>query len=192
MNSITTNYTFNNMTNIGYDNCDQTQQNIQNINYSNMMLTNYHKDDCYMSKTIDFALNTPGLNYTGTYETGIGGCQIDENSKLKLDKELRSPSKINLIERPYLTVPYLGKGSVDAVIESKLQQGEQFSSKKTSSNMPEKSYINYLYTPMIPELEKEINDPSNKIESVASSSWVRGGVPSRELSKNKDYYNNCN
>ena len=185
-------YAFNNMTSIGYDNCDQTQKNIQNNNYSNMTLTNYNKDDCYMTKTIDFAVNTPGLNYSGTHQTGIGGCQIDENSKLKLDKELRPPCKINLIERPYLTVPYLGKGTVDAVIESKLQQGEQLSSKKTSFNMPEKSYLNYLYTPMIPKLEKEVKNPSNKIESMASSSWVRGGIPSRELTKNQEYFNNCN
>ena len=192
MNTTIKDYTFNNMTSIGYDNCDQTQQNIQNNNYANMTLTNYNKNDCYMTKTIDFAVSTPGLNYSGTYETGIGGCQIDENSKLKLDKELRPPCKINLIERPYLTVPYLGKGTVDAVIESKLQQGEQLSSKKTTFNMPEKSYLNYLYTPMIPKLEQEVKDPSNKIESMASSSWVRGGIPSRELTKNQEYFNNCN
>ena len=132
------------------------------------------------------------MNLKSTTQVGPYGYNVDESTKLINSKLTNANCKINLQERSYLTVPYLGKGTVDAVIESKLQQGEQLSSKKTSFNMPEKSYLNYLYTPMIPKLEKEVKNPSNKIESMASSSWVRGGIPSRELTKNQEYFNNCN
>ena len=38
-------------------------------------------DSCTMSKGINFALsNGPGINYSGSHQTGIGGCQIDTNS----------------------------------------------------------------------------------------------------------------
>ena len=34
-----------------------------------------------------------------------------------------------------------------------------------------------------------MNNSANKIENDASDGWVRGGVPSRELTRDKDYFN---
>jgi hypothetical protein len=32
-------------------------------------------------------------------------------------------------------------------------------------------------------------NPSNYVEGAASAGWIRGGVPSRELTRDKDYFN---
>ena len=37
-----------------------------------------------MSNPINFATSQPFINYTGSHEVGIGGCNIDTNSNLKL------------------------------------------------------------------------------------------------------------
>ena len=41
---------------------------------------------------------------------------------------------------------------------------------------------------MIPSLGRSINNPANLIENSASEGWIRGGLPSRELTKDYDYF----
>jgi hypothetical protein len=51
----------------------------------------------------------------------------------------------------------------------------------------EKSFIGNLFTPMIPSLNSTIQNPANLIEDVAANGWIRGGLPTRELSREQDY-----
>ena len=55
--------------------------------------------------------------------------------------------------------------------------------------MSEKSYANYHSTPLIPAIKDTVTNPANLVEGVASEGWVRGGVPSRELTRDVDYFN---
>ena len=52
-----------------------------------------------------------------------------------------------------------------------------------------KSYIKYQQTPLLPAVREKIDNPANKIENVAYDGWVRGGVPSRELTRDNDFVN---
>jgi hypothetical protein len=61
--------------------------------------------------------------------------------------------------------------------------------KRSVNNLSEKSYIKYHQTPLLPAVQQRITDPSNKIESMASDGWVRGGIPSRELTRDTEYFN---
>ena len=177
---------FNNTTRITEDNSDKSQQNIQNVAQANWCLTNYGSSDCNMTKSIDFALsNGPGINYSGSHQVGIGGCQIDTNSELTIPRDLRPVGKLGLFERPFLTVPYLGRGAVNISEESFLMRGTSNSNKKTAN--PTKSQINRKMTPLIPEVASTINNPANLVEGVADEGWIRGGLPSRELTKDKNY-----
>ena len=96
---------------------------------------------------------------SGSHQTGIGGCQIDTNSNLLIDKLIRPACKISLLERPFATVPYLGRGNGNPELESQLQQGDQAINRKSVNHLAEKSYINHRYTPMIPELASSITNP---------------------------------
>jgi hypothetical protein len=43
--------------------------------------------------------------------------------------------------------------------------------------------------PLLPAVQQNFNNSSTKIESDASEGWIRGGVPSRELTRDTDYFN---
>ena len=182
-------FMFNNMARIGNDNCGQSQRNVQNVKSGNYTLTNPFNGDCLMNKGINFALEQPNVNYTGTKEMAPEGCNVDINSKLKIGSEQTHPKcKLSLEQRPYLTVPFLGRGPGNALLESQILQGEQVTNRKSITNVTEKSHMVYSNTPMIPSLAASINNPANLIENSASEGWIRGGLPSRELTKDYDYF----
>jgi hypothetical protein len=154
------------------------------------MTQNYFAADCSMKNPIALATTQPGIMYNGGYNSGSGGCNIDESSKLQIGTIQTHPkSRIDLFQRPFATVPFLGRGSVNPVIESQIQQGELIVNKRSVNNLSEKSYIKYHQTPLLPAVQQKMNDTTNKIESDASEGWIRGGVPSRELTRDTDYFN---
>jgi hypothetical protein len=183
-------YTFNNLSRIGLDECNLSQTDIQNIASCNYSTQNYFASDCSMRKPIDLATQQPGIMYNGGYQVGAGGCNVNDSSKLLIGTIQTNPRcRIDLFHRPFATVPYLGRGAVNPVMESQIQQGEQIVNKRSVNNLSEKSYIKYHQTPLLPAVQQRINNPANQIESVASDGWVRGGVPSRELTRDSDYTN---
>uniref|UniRef100_A0A6C0IDC2 Uncharacterized protein n=1 Tax=viral metagenome TaxID=1070528 RepID=A0A6C0IDC2_9ZZZZ len=183
-------YTFDNLSRIGNDSCCIDQTSIQNVASCNYMTQNYFASDCSMKKPIDLATTQPGIMYNGGYNSGAGGCNIDTSSKLLIGTIQTHPRcHIDLFQRPFATVPYLGRGSVNPVIESQIQQGEQIVNKRSVNNLSEKSYIKYHQTPLLPAVEDKLTNPVYHIEGVASEGWVRGGVPSRELTRDGDYFN---
>ena len=182
-------YTFDNMSRIGLDQCSTSQTDLQNVGQANYMLQNYFASDCSMKKPIDLATTQPGINYNGSFNVGIGGCNIDQSSQLQIGSIQTHPKcHIDLFQRPFATVPYLGRGSVNPVIESQILQGDNGVNKKSINNLSEKSYIKYYQTPLLPSVKEQMTNPVNSIESVASNGWIRGGVPSRELTRDKDYF----
>ena len=179
-------YTFDNMSRIGNDNCYLDQESIQNINACNYLLQNYFASDCSMKKPIDLATSQPGIFYNGGYNTGAGGCNIDDNSDLMLGSIQTNPKcRIDLFQRPFATVPFLGRGSVCPILEAQMQQGETNTNKRTITQLSEQSYLKYNQTPLLPEIKERMTNPAYSVEGVASEGWVRGGVPSRELTRDR-------
>jgi hypothetical protein len=184
-------FTFNNLSRIGNDNCCVDQTSIQNSQSCSYLLQNYFAQDCSMKDAKSLATSQPCINYTGGFGLGAGGCNVDDSSKLLIGTIQTNPkSRIDLFQRPFATVPYLGRGSVDPLLEAQIQQGETNTNKRTVTRLTEKSYAQYHSTPMIPEVKQNIQNPTNLIEGVASDGWIRGGVPSRELTRDKDFYTN--
>ncbi len=183
-------YTFDNMSRIGLDECCKSQSDLQNVNSANYMLQNYYISDCSMKNTINLATTQPGIMYNGGFNSNFCGTNIDTNSKLLIGTIQTHPRcHIDLFQRPFATVPFLGRGSVNPVVESQIQQGDTSVNKRSVNNLSEKSYIKYSHTPLLSSVHKKINNPANYVEGVASKGWVRGGVPSRELTRDKEYHN---
>ncbi len=182
-------YTFENMARIGNDNCCIDQNTIQNAGYASYMLQNYFASDCSMKKPIDLATTQPGVFYNGGHNIGAGGCNINESSNLQIGTIQTHPkSRIDLFQRPFATVPFLGRGSVNPIMEAQIQQGESLVNKRSINNLGEKSYIKYHQTPLLPSVQEKLTNPANFVEGAAAEGWIRGGVPSRELTRDKDYY----
>lgn len=184
------NYTFDNLSRIGNDACTQDQNTIQNINASNYLLQNYFINDCSMKQPIALATTQPGIMYNGGNGSGAGGCNIDSSSKLLIGTIQTHPRcKISLFQRPFATVPFLGRGSVDPILESQIMQGELLTNKRSVNKLSEKSDIKYQITPLIPSVKDRVTNPAYSVEGVASEGWIRGGIPSRDLTRDRDFYN---
>jgi hypothetical protein len=182
-------FTFENMSRIGNDNCYLDQTTIQNMSQANYMLQNYFASDCSMKTPIELATTQPGVFYSGGHSMGSGGCNVDDSSRLQIGTIQTHPKcRIDLFHRPFATVPFLGRGSVNPAMEAQIQQGESLVNKRSVNNLSEKSYVKYAQTPLLPSVKEQMSNPANFVEGVASQGWVRGGVPSRELTRDKDYF----
>ncbi len=175
-------YTFNSMSRIGNDECSMAQRDMQNSGIANYNLQNYFTGDTCMNRAKNFATSTVGMNYSGTYGLGVNGCNVDDLSKLTIGQIQSHPrSKIDLFSRPYVSVPYLGRGRVDPVLEAQMFQGETSTNRKTVLNMSEKSYLKYSTVPLIPEVKRHIQNTQHIIESDISNDWIRGGIQTKNL-----------
>ena len=180
------NYNFYQTTRVGDDKTDLSQRTLQNSEFANYILDSF-RPSCPMNTAIDFATSQPNINFTGSRQLSVGGTNIAESSQLLINDISRTKCRISLLERPYLTIPYLGRGKCDPMLESQMQQGDFANNKKSINPSSEVCYTPYYNTPMIPSLQATINNPANLIESSAADGWIRGGLPSRELARDKDY-----
>ena len=180
------NYNFYQTTRLGDDKTDLSQRTLQNSEFANYILDSF-RPSCPMNTAIDFATSQPNVNFTGSRQLSVGGTNIAESSSLLINDISRTKCRISLLERPYLTIPYLGRGKCDPMLESQMQQGDFANNKKSINPSSEVCYTPYYNTPMIPSLQATINNPANLIESSAADGWIRGGLPSRELARDKDY-----
>tara|TARA_Y100000816_G_C26108450_1_gene590271 strand:+ start:6233 stop:6799 length:567 start_codon:yes stop_codon:yes gene_type:complete len=170
---------------IGNDSCYLDQQGIQNVQACNYTLQNYFLDECSMKKPIEFATQQPAVNYKGGY-LGAGGCNIDENSQLLHGTIQTKPkAKVDLHERIFSTVPFLGRGSVNSVEESKLQQGERETNKRSVNKLSEKTYMNHSTTPLLDNISESVQDPKHIVEESAHPGWIRGGIASRDMTRDR-------
>ena len=188
----TFNYNFNNMDRIGMDNTDQSQKNIYNTRFANYTLSNYFSNITPDSEFVQFATQQPTMMFSGTVSgSGINGDIIDNESEIFYNSHNEHPDeKLMLNARPFVTIPYLGRGSCDAVLESQLLQGEMVNDKKSVSTIMEKSFNNYSLYPIDDIMKDRVEDPTKNIEEAALNGWVRGGMLTRDMSNDPNFKNN--
>jgi hypothetical protein len=187
--STMSNFMFNNLGRLDADPTDNSQHNLQNTRFANYILSSYFSES--LSNThLQFATAQPAIMVDGNNGTGVNPYVIDIDSALLMKNEQeRSLEKLQLMQRPFLTVPYLGRGSCDPSIESQLQQGEVVSDKKSVSTVMNKSFMGYTLYPTDSKMDERVKNPSYTVEESALDGWVRGGVSSREISKDSSFVN---
>ena len=158
-------YSFHNTDRIGSDSTDQTQTNISNTQYSNYTLANHFSKNL-SNEHIKFAVKQPTMTFSShAHGNGLNGNVVDDESSLLLKTEQqRALEKLQLFQRPFTSVPYLGRGSCDPSLESQLQQGELANEKKSVSTIMEKSFADYALYPTDSKMEDRVNDASNTVE----------------------------
>lgn len=169
---------FNEQGSLSSDVTDNSQRNLSNMKFSNYNLEN-HMSDYKSNNHVMFALTNPTVNFRSTLG-GIPGSVIDKDSELLFKKD--SEEKLQEQQRPFATVPYLGKGPGNIDMESKLMQGETNLDKKSEKTIMNKEFIDYKKYPLNDDLKQRFNDPSRSIEEMALEGWTRGGVATRESS----------
>ena len=165
---------FNGSTRIGGDAIDLSQQSIQNNRQLLFSTTNYFSDASSADR-IAFMSDSGLIGSGRVFGNGLGKTEVDtENNifwKTKLDRESED---LMLKQRSIITVPYLGKGSVDTDYETNLQRGEYLRDKKTGQPIGSTAALR------MPEYYP-IQRPMAGIDedNLALTGWQRGGVSSR-------------
>ena len=184
-------YSFSNMGRIGSDAVDNTQRTIYNTRFANYTLSNYFEENL-SGAHVNFATSQPNVMFNGVSGVGIYSAGVDVDSLLSIKQtQERSLEKLQLNERPFITVPYLGKGSCNPVLENQLLQGESVHDVKSVSTIMSKSFIDYSMYPTDAKME-ELNNPQHTIQEAALDGWVRGGILTREMAGDADFRNNAN
>ena len=150
---------FNQSDRLGSDVFYNTQDAIENRAYVSHTVNDLYTGQ-QMSRDVMFATQQPGLMVNGvTRGMGLGSSSVEQESNLLWKSEGQRPlEKLQLFPRPFLTVPYLGRGSCDPNIESQLMQGESVRGKKSSSTVMEQ---NFLPLDQYPLEEGKRNDVSS-------------------------------
>lgn len=176
-------YMFNNADRIGSDATDQSQRTVSNTRFANYTLSNYFSQNSSNSH-VDFATSQPTMMVGGTvHGHGLTGTSADNESNILFKMVNERPlEKLQLMPRPFSTIPYLGRGSCDPTLESQLQQGEIVSDKKSVSTIMDKSFSKYALYPTDNKMEERVHDSRFTVEEAAMNGWVRGGAATREMS----------
>ncbi len=181
-------YTFNGTTRIRSDKSDKSQTNIQNTRFGNYMLSNYFSDSRSDDHVL-FATNQPTVMFGGSFgaSNGIGANNVEVDSMLNVKKEnTRSLEKLSLQQRPFLTVPYLGRGSCDTALECQLRQGDIITNKKSVSTVSEQSYNSLHMYPLIDSIKDTVTNPNYLVQESVLDGWTRGGASARAHAKAAD------
>ena len=168
-------------TRIGEDNCGMTQDMLLNNHHADYMLKNYYMSDCTMRRPIEFATSQVSVNYAAAggsgKQCGLGGCNIAESNSLMFGAQTQPKCRISLLQRPFLTVPYLGKGSFDCDSETRLRVSESaIANRKSVNAASEVSYLPLSQYPLIDSIQATITNPQYLVES-----WTRGGDSARKV-----------
>ena len=184
-------YTFNGTSRIRNDNTDKSQQTMMNTKFNNYMLSTYFSEN-RSDAHVKFATEQPSMMFSGINGGASGGINsftVDVDSNLNIKKENgRALEKLSLQQRPFLTVPYLGRGSCDTVLESQLKQGDIVANKKSVSTITEQSFNN-MY-PLIDSIKETVTNPKYLVQEAALDGWTRGGSATREQAKSKSHLPN--
>lgn len=180
-------FVFNNMSRIGTDDYNFTQENLMNKSHLGYNTTNF--SELNDNKVINLASSHPTMNMKGGFQVSPNGGNIDENGEVMNSKLTNLNFKINLQERTFKTVPYLGRGNVDVGMENDLRKGDTLREKKSAVKINETCQVNVDKYPMQKKLKSGLNS-KRMVEESAAKGWVRGGLPSREIYKNEKY--ECN
>ena len=159
----------------------------QSIGPGNYGVTNLYDCTCLIPDVIKTATDNVCVPFKNGND--VAPCVIDDSSKLRIGLQRRYP-KCNqqLFERPYLTVPYMGRGQLNVDEDSVLKFAEDTKLKR-SSNVLSGITIANSFTPLLPYLEWNVQNPQHLIEE--EQGWIRSGAPSRLVVRDSDYSTRC-
>tara|TARA_B100000674_G_C37829852_1_gene910022 strand:- start:491 stop:1138 length:648 start_codon:yes stop_codon:yes gene_type:complete len=156
--------------------------------------SNLRSQVCEAPTARNLALSQPNVNFADGYGySAMNGCNIDVDSNLRNNTEALTNKKCiqTLNERPYKTVPFMGRGLGDINQELDVLQGVSTFVNKSCNTLAEYDYSDRHFIPMIEKLEKNVQNTKHIVNEDASPDWVRGGIPSRQLIRNKEFLEKC-
>ena len=170
-------------TRLPYEPCAQTESEAQSQRPGEYMVDLLGKK-CDAPQQRQISLNERGNLYKDGYGwVSTDGCLVDNDSTLRNSRNLTNPRLIQqLFERPYLTVPFMGRGLGNAALESELKSGVIAGDRKQckhagASIQPDRmKYCLYA-------------NPQN-VDNIVPT-WRWGGEDTRMNRRRENYYKRC-
>ncbi len=166
-------------TRIHDDPCDQTVQNHESSGPGTYKITNLVPAAAEAARV---AYQQPAVPSAAGY--GWSAAAIDADSMLRnhamQTNSPHCPIRGRTQSRPFATVPFMGRGKGEPDVESRLQMSQFVRQGKECGTISDSFYENQ-FTPMIPYVAANVQNPTHLIPEVASAGWVRGGIPSRQV-----------
>ncbi len=166
---------------------------IQSQGPGNYFLNNTHGCGCELKDVRDVQLSQVTVNFNGGAGwIGEKGCLVDTDTSLRQnDDKITNKNYIHqLVEREHLTTGDLTRGFFDVDIDSVIRSGNITSDDRACNSLTGVTIGNY-FTPMIPKLRDEVQNLEHIIPENSMDSWVRGGLPTRQMQRNEDYLRRC-
>jgi hypothetical protein len=166
----------NSFTRMRDDGCEVLQQYQDSTGPGNYFVTNLVPPQEKAQAT-----EIPNPTLLGKEGFGYNNKEIDTDSKLRTNptQEGRLRCPLHVQSRPFATVPYMGRGKLNADVESGLIYSEFARVERPCGTVTE-TFFDGQFTPMIPHLAQHIQNPKNLIPEDAAQGWLRSGVPSRQ------------
>lgn len=181
-------YYFNNMSRMGNDISINTQRNQMNNKHSNYMVNNLYNQTCNINNDLLKATSQPNIFFKGSQQVGPEGCNVDALTDLLTGKAHEcTKDRTMLQQRTFLTVPYLGRGNCNVIMEQQIRMGDASKEKKSDNQLNEQPCFDINNYPLEHKLKQQASDPKYKIESDAAEGWVRGGMCTRDFYRASSY-----
>jgi len=165
----------------------ETQQSIGPGSYH---LDNMYGCDCGLTEARNLQLSQPSVNFNGgSGWMGENGCLIDNDTKVRFD-ELTNKKYINQLPHIH-NQGFFGKGNYDVDTESIIRSSNITKVDRPCNVLSGSSTLPYSLTPQIDRLSREVQNTRFIIPEDSMESWVRGGLPSRQIVRNMDYMKRC-
>uniref|UniRef100_A0A6C0KZT8 Uncharacterized protein n=1 Tax=viral metagenome TaxID=1070528 RepID=A0A6C0KZT8_9ZZZZ len=156
----------------------------------NYILDNMYGCDCGLETARELQLSQPSVNFTGGKGwIGESGCLVEKDSDLRF-KESTNKRYINQLNN-LTNQGFFGKGSYNVDVESIIRDSDSTKISRSCNVLSGSSTYDLSITPMIERLEKEVQNPQTIIPEDSMDSWVRGGLPSRQIVRNLEYMKRC-
>lgn len=148
--------------------------------------TNYMGEcQCEIPDPQNVAMSYPTMLARDGYGwTSKDGCNIANDTELRLGKKITAyKGPKSLRTRVFVGGPNLARGEYYADVESKIRPGEPTTAGR-SVNVLSGVSIN-RFTPMLESLAQTIQNPQHIIPEDACQGWIRGGMSSRNLVRDR-------
>ena len=190
-NEIDNDFSLNNKTSLHNDPATSTLRDKQSIGIGNYHLDNMYGCDCGLETAREVQLSQPNVNFNGGKGwMGENGCGIDNDSVLRIgdDSNEKLTNKNFIHQYPnLLNQGFFGKGDFDVDTENALYNSDMTTEQRPCNALSGSTTLPYSFTPMIAKLESEVQDSNHIIPEDSMDSWIRGGLPTRQIIRNMDH-----
>lgn len=171
---------------IGADSCAIDAKDKQNNKISDYLSYNMYPTNTSEACDKVDPVKQFSIDNHRTYFEGYGSvnaCTVDDDSKIRYGWEWSTMrGRHQLPKRVFTASPDLGHGGFNAVVEDRVKQGEDTTTRRTCGRLSEISLFNFNTLPMIPCLANTIQDPKHIVPP-----WQWGGSDTRDSINQKAF-----